>query len=269
MKLKKYIIPVLLLGLASCGSTPNSSSVSVESTGSFVSSTPVCTSTNLICDWTAATKTAMNDIIGEILPVAPFTQSYTLDVGEDYFSIEDTVPNIKDAYSALLEAAGYIYDYSSNLEEDFIYMDAYVKPITETESILIELYRFEDENLSSIFGSIEDTTSLELLTKWPEEIETLMNKTIGEVLPLAPFTNYYYFDELASTSFYIGDYVGNILEPYGILLESAGYEYDATYDSDDFHYAVYSKIISGGDIIVVHVIFDVETNCAEIEAWIE
>lgn len=193
MKIKKIIIPALLLVLAACGSkTSNNPSVlSVGDTAAVslsdsLKSTSVSSNGNtelsnssisnpsssngvsipvgpeIINDWKAETKTVMMSWLGEVLPVAPLTTDYELeeDLEQDCIYIDDYIDAV-DAYANILEDNGYEYDGDNYDETEDYESSFFVKSKSDSGLIVIQLGYYSTYGVTQIIAWVETELILE------------------------------------------------------------------------------------------------------------
>lgn len=128
-----------------------------------------------ITDWRDEDKTLMEEILTEVIPVAPLTSLYEIeqsaadDGTECIFIWDDYAGDITDAYRYILENSGYTYD-SSIDDPTCKTVKNYYKNLDETSDLFIQFYYFlgDDEfypqfDIVAWIEPIEETYS-----KWPD-----------------------------------------------------------------------------------------------------
>lgn len=238
MKVKRLFLFLLItmLGTTACGSGGDKGS-SVDG--------------NLITDWTAATKTSMQSTLGKVLPVAPLTPAYEIEVNVyDYFGtlieISDAeVGNKVAAYGTILSSAGY-----QKVLEDNDYLQ-YFFEVNTNNRVFVDVYY--DSDVMCVDAILQT-----MITTWSNSDTAAFNTALGTVIPVLPMSVNYYFeaDEWEDGTKYVAISDLNLyyyqafdpMERTDDLLLAAGFAYDGTNPND--YYEMYSKAVTGGDLIV-------------------
>lgn len=250
---------LLCLGLASCGSTPTSSSSTSDQPNTSVSDStseittetttdttldPTITYPPVVMDWPTDVANSMIEVIGEKLPYFEVLNAYdygveTDDEGEYFYLLEESGDTDQTAiWGQALTGNGYVLLTTDSSLGYNIFL--YTKETTEGNIIAqIDYYPGSDEFEAGMEVYAWIVTPVEYLTGWTEEQKIEMKGLLGEEIPFVE--NVFSIEsELLSEDgvYYITDPNGDQtqLEIYNTaLVNDFNYVYN---EEDDTYYKV-------------------------------
>lgn len=251
------------------GTTPNSISLSSNvSTGVSTSISGSQSTINRITDWSSDTKALLMEYVGEVIPVAPLSTEYSVEENDELWIVDNVGGDITNQYATILKNAGYTYDeeISSEYGIESYYKDSAVE---EDGFLIIDFYYEENEMI--IIVSLYAPFSGEYITEWSEDLEELMMTHLGEVIPVAPYSenHTYEYSEEDDCIYILDDEVGDVGDIYAEILEEEGYIYDeeeSGYDEDDDFWYCFSKETAEG-VIYIDVYFYTAYGSMGINAY--
>ena len=212
-KWRLVLVFFLMLVVTACNQTNTSSSNSVSYPSMSGSSTSSTQGGQTIQDWEQDDKDLMIEIVSEVIPVAPLTSNYLCISDEDEYGpylyiYDEQSPDISEEYSDILIANGYLYD---SFSEGYYF---YYKEVSEESLLILQFGYYPGDSdypaSMDLFAWLEgNTSSLETITSWDQELLDMMQEVLSTPLPVASLTKQYdymnYVDDVGDNIVYIYD----------------------------------------------------------------